>query len=263
MSLEEREGVLDQLTEKGIILSGTRLSYSKWFEGERPKEDALGHKVTVVIDRKENWQFLKRVLTIGEKVAGWKPPEAGRNGFWGGGGRRMSPEELELKRAERIQIARSVSIDRAIDMAEKGITIEKIAPQAKVIEEYLLSGKLPIGQAPKGNGHAAQGDVPEAPPQAPGKKPEPKMESVPAAEEQAEPAASRPSPKPRRSSGQAVNALFNEARRAGLVADWKAYADLIGSLPGLKAKVPYALSAEEFAKVEAYVRKAMVGSQVA
>ena len=60
-----------------------------------------------------------------------------------------------------------------------------------------------------------------------------------------------------------MNALFNEARRSGLVADWKAYADLIGSLPGLKAKVPYALSADEFAKVEAYVRKAMVGSRVA
>ena len=160
MSLEEREGVLDQVTEKGILLSGARLSYSKWFEGDRPTEDALGQKITVVVDRTENWQYLKRVLTIGEKVTGWKPPEAAKSGSWGGGGRRMSPEEVELKRAERIQIARSVSIDRAIDMAEKGISIEKIAPQARVIEEYLLSGKFPIGAAPSGNGRTA----PEAAP---------------------------------------------------------------------------------------------------
>ena len=202
MSLEEREGVLDQVTEKGILLSGARLSYSKWFEGDRPTEDALGQKITVVVDRTENWQYLKRVLTIGEKVPGWTPPASPsanhKGGSWMGGGRRMSPEELELKRAERIQIARSVSIDRAIDLAEKGITIEKVAPQAKVIEEYLLSGKFPAGTVPNGNGRHAPEEAPEASPPPPARRSKVVPEKpVPSAEEKADADASTPSPKPR------------------------------------------------------------------
>jgi hypothetical protein len=264
MSLEERDGVLDQVTEKGILLSGVRLSYSKWFEGDRPTVDALGQKITVVIDRTENWQYLKRVISIGEKVPGWTPPASPsanpKGGSWMGGGRRISPEELELKRAERIQIARSVSIDRAIDLAEKGISIEKVAPQAKVIEEYLLSGKFPIGTVPSGNGRQAPEFAPEIPPPPPAPRSKGEQEEpVPAAEEKADADVPPPSRKPRRSTSQAVNALFNEARRGGLVADWKAYADLIESLPGQKGKAPYALSADELAKVEAYVRKAMAG----
>src|SRR5258706_11694612 len=100
MSLEEREGTLDQVTEKGILLSGARLSYSKWFEGDRPTEDALGCKIRVVVDAGDKCTFLKKVIQIGDKATGWKPPENSNKGSWGGGGRRFSPEELELKREE-------------------------------------------------------------------------------------------------------------------------------------------------------------------
>src|SRR5258706_5365036 len=114
MSLEEREGTLDQVTEKGIVLGGARLSYSKWFEGDRPTEDLLGRKIQVVVDAGEKCTFLKKIVQIGQKTEGWTPPEPGNRGsFGGGGGRRFSPEELQLKRDEGIRIARSVAVDRA------------------------------------------------------------------------------------------------------------------------------------------------------
>jgi len=158
MSTEVREGVVDHLTENGVVLGGTRMGYSKWFEGERLTEAALGHTVKVLVDAGEKWTFLKKVLSIGEKVPGWTPPSRPDKGSWGGGGgfRRISPEELELKREEGIRIARSVSIDRAITMVEKGIAIEKVAPLARLVAEYLLTGKLP--------GPAAAALPPEVPP---------------------------------------------------------------------------------------------------
>jgi hypothetical protein len=220
MPLEERQGVLDRATEKGILLGGVPLSYSKWFQGDRLSEDALGRTVTVLVDRTDKGLFVKKVVSVGEK-----PPEPPKGGLGGAAfPRRLSPEELELKRAERVQIARSVSLDRAIELSAKGLSLERIAPTVKAIEEYRLSGRLSAGLPPS---------------------------------------ASKLSPAPPRPLSQAVGALFNEARRAGLVADWKAYADLVRSLPGLGDKDPYALTADEFARVELHVRKALAEHRVA
>ena len=239
MPLEERQGVLDRATEKGILLGGVPLTYSKWFQGDRLSEDALGRTVTVLVDRTDKGQFVKKVVSIGEKPAGGTPPAAGPGGGSPPGAafpRRISPEELELKRQERVQIARSVSIDRAIELSAKGLSLERIAPTVKAIEEYLLSGRLSGGLPPSGDAPSAS---------------EPSPREV------------RPSPRPPRPLSQAVGALFNEARRAGLVADWKAYADLVRSLPGLGDKDPYTLTADEFARVELHVRKALAEHRVA
>src|SRR6185295_15520103 len=131
VAIEKRDGILDQISEKGIVLSGARLSYSKWYEGDRPTDDLLGCKIRVVVDAGEKCTFLKQIVQVGEKSEGWTPPEPGKKGsFGGGGGRRFSPEELELKREEGVRIARSVAVDRAITMVRDGVSIEQIAPFA-------------------------------------------------------------------------------------------------------------------------------------
>ncbi len=83
VSIEERQGIVDQVNDKGIVLSGARLSYSKWFEGERPTEDALGHQVTVIVDAGDKCTFLKKIVRLGEKANGWKPPEPRQMGSFG------------------------------------------------------------------------------------------------------------------------------------------------------------------------------------
>jgi len=260
VSIEEREGVLDQVGEKGILLSGARLSYSKWFEGQRPTEDALGCKIWVVVDAGQKCTFLKRIIRVGEKQNGWKSPEPGHKGsFGGGGGRRFSPEELELEIAKGIRIARSVAVERAILMVEKGITIEKIAGLASAVEAYLLKGILPevpdadLPESPRRTGaepplstNPAKLASEESPPAAPAK-----MESSPSA-----PA------KPKRLASRSVNFLFNEARQGGLVADWNDYLALIQNVLKVAIKSPYHLGVQDFARVETFV-KSKLGRQTA
>lgn len=207
MALEEREGVLEVATERGIVLSGERLSYSKWFEGKRLGVSALGCKVRILVDVGPKWSFVKRVLWVGEKPPGGTAPAEGR---WPG--RRMSPEELELKRAEGVRIARVCAVERAVEMAGRGVSVEEIASRVRLLEEYFLTGKLPEGE---------------------------------------EVSSGRP---PRRLQTRAVNALFNEARGAGIVSDWKGYEALIRQVLGGETKSAYELGPEEFAKVESYVR---------
>ena len=264
MSIEEREGVLDQVSEKGILLSGTRLSYSKWFEGDRPTEDALGCQMRVIVDAGEKCTFLKRVLSIGGKSVGWKPPEPGKKGFFGGGGgRRFSPEELELKREEGIRIARSVAIDRAATMVREGITIDKVAPIALAIESYLLTGKLrsdakaPSGQAPK---ETAPEELPTEGPQkvVSSASPESPRPSGPATGTDP----SKPA-KPKRLAAKVVSSLFNEALRGGLVEDWQDFLSYFESVLKVRVKNPYQVSAEEFGRVEAVVRSKLGRSTAA
>jgi hypothetical protein len=257
--IEERDGTLDQVTEKGILLSGARLSYSKWFEGGRPTEDALGCKIRVVVEVGEKVTFLRKVLQLGGKMVGWKPPEPSQRGFGGGGGRRYSPEELELEIAKGVRIARSVAVERAIIMVEKGITIEKIAGLASAVEAYLLKGELP--QAPKA-------DLPEAPGKT-GAEPSPSANTVKVAPEGGPPAApakkeSSPSApaKPKRLASRSVNLLFNEARQGGLVADWNDYLALIQNVLRVAIKSPYHLGVQDFAQVESFV-KSKLGRQTA
>ncbi len=206
MALEEREGVLEGATEKGIVLSGERLSYSKWFEGERLGASALGCKVRIAVAAGPKGAFVQKVLGVGERPPGGAAPAEGRS-F----GRRMSPEELELKRAEGVRIARVCAVEWAVEMAGRGVSVEEIASRARLLEEYFLTGKLPGGE-----------DAPGRP--------------------------------PRRLEARAVNALFNEARGAGIVTDWKGYEALIRQVLGGDVKSAYELGPEEFAKVESYVR---------
>jgi hypothetical protein len=251
MSLEEREGTLDRVSDNGILLNGERLSYSKWFDGERPTVEALGCTVRVVVDVGLKCSFIKRILRIGDKTPGWKPPESSKGGAWGGQGRRMSPEELDLKREDGTRIARSVAIDRAITMAEKGITMERIVDLASAVETYLLKGILP---------QAAQASLPEVPGKkgseapASGKPTKAAQAPTPVAEPPKKDVVPLAKAKPKRLTPQAVNALFNEAMRGGLVKDWQGYVAYVQSVLKVEGKTPYQMSLQDYAVVEGQVR---------
>jgi len=252
VSIEEREGICDRVSEKGIVLGGTRLSYSRWFEGDRPTEDALGCTIRVLVDAGEKCVFLKRVLQIGQRSMGWKPPESSERGFaGGGGGRRFSPEELELKKDEGTRIARSVAIDRAITMVEKGIAIEKIANLASALETYILKGDLP--QAPK----TALPEVPAEDRTVPPRSATPvrtAQEAIPAAKPVKKDAVPPAQARPKRLRPQEVNTLFNEAMRGGLVKDWQGYVAFVQSVLKVQGKTPYQMSPQDYVLVEARVR---------
>lgn len=262
MAIEQREGVLDQVTEKGILLSGQRLSYSKWFEGDRPTEDALGRTIRVIVDVGDKCTFFKKIVRVGEKANGWNPPEPGNRGSsGGGGGRRFSPEEVDLKREEGVRIARSVAIDRAITMAREGVAIEKVAPLAAAVEEYILTGKLPISaNAPMKE--PPQKDTPKSPPTASPTPPAVEGQNPGSAGATPKKTQGKPSTpaKPKRLASQAVNALFNEAKRGGLVADWNDYLMHFQNVLKVVLKSPYHLSVEDFIKVESHLRSKLRGA---
>ena len=120
MSLEEQEGVVDRLTEKGVVVGGTWFGFSMHLKGPRLTEAHLGHKVTVLFHTYMERPYIDVVKAIGEKVPGWKPPESPKNGSWGGQGRRISPEEIALKREDGVRIARSVAVQRGDHRALTG-----------------------------------------------------------------------------------------------------------------------------------------------
>jgi hypothetical protein len=251
VSIEERTGTVDRVTEKGILLSGVRLNYSKWFDGDRLTEDLLGCKIRVLVDAGEKCVFLKRVLSVDGKADGWKPPENRDKGSWGGGGRRFSPEELELRRDEGTRIARSVAVDRAISMVEKGITIEKIGDLALAIEAYILKGGLPMeAKASQAVPKEGKGALPTNPaasvPSTPPESPRPTASATEAAPKAAA--------KPKRLASQAVNALFNEALRGGVVEDWADFLQIVEDVLKVKGKSPYQLEVPAFLRVEAVIR---------
>ena len=253
MSLEMQEGVVDRLTEKGVVVGGTWFGFSKHLKGPSLTEAHLGHKVTVLFHTYMERPYIDVVKAIGEKVPGWKPPESPKNGSWGGQGRRLSPEELTLKREEGVRIARSVAVDRAISLLKEGIAVEKIAPLAQVIEGYLLSGKFPEA------GKAKEQDRPSPVPKAlPLKEPAPSpSDSKGAASASPEDAKARSSPavsRTKRPDPKAVNALFNDAKRAGLLAEWSTYIAMCRSLLRNNVESPYSLSAAQFAQVESELR---------
>jgi hypothetical protein len=264
VSIAEKDGVLDQVTDKGIILDGNRLSYSKWFEGNRPTEDDLGCRIRVVVDVGTKCSFVKRVVQIGAKVEGWKPPEPSQRGFGGGGvGRRFSPEELDLKREEGTRIARSVAIDRAISMVEKGIQIEKIADLASALEAYILTGELPLtAKAVKPEVPAEDRTVlpPSASPAKSAPIVHPESSRPPASAKEAAPKAGA---KPKRLASQAINALFNEALRGGVVEDWADFLQIVEDVLKVKGRSPYQMDVPSYLRVEAVIRTKLGKSSAA
>lgn len=263
MSLEEQEGVVDRLTEKGVVVGGTWFGFSKHLKGPSLTEAHLGHKVTILFHTYMERPYIDVVKAIGEKVPGWKPPENPKGGSWMGGGRRLSPEELALKREEGVRIARSVAVDRALAAVRDGIAVEKIVPLALVIEGYLLSGKFPS------LGNATGSEKPPVSSK-PASAPAPASASTDVAKEQAQAKPSekeKPPPstvaRTRRPDPKAVNALFNEAKLAGLVADWNTYLALCRGVVRSQVKSPYGLTTQEFAKVESDLRGRLARGKVA
>ena len=70
MSLEVQEGVVDRLTEKGVVLGGTWFGFSKHLKGPQLTETHLGHKVTVLFHTYMERPYIDVVKAIGEKVPG-------------------------------------------------------------------------------------------------------------------------------------------------------------------------------------------------
>ena len=261
MSLEEREGVVDRLTEKGVVIGGTWFGFSKHLKGPSLTETHLGHKVTVLFHTYMERPYIDVVKAIGEKVPGWKPPENPKSGSWGGQGRRMSPEEIALKREEGVRIARSVAVDRAISLLKEGIGVDQIAPLAQAVEGYLLSGKFPVA------GNSPKQDVPKAPASPlPAAKPAPASDDprgAASASSQDPKARSSAVPKTKRPDPKAVNALFNEAKRAGFLSDWGGYVAHCRGILKSQAKSPYGLTALEFTQVESDLRARLGRGKVA
>lgn len=266
VSIEEREGVLDQISEKGILLSGSRLSYSRWYEGDRPTEDSLGCKIRVVVDAGEKCTFLKKVLHVGEKSQGWMPPDPGKKGFFGGGGGRgLTPEELELKRAEGPRISRNCSIEHATEILEKKIPLKKLGLLSQWLASFTIDGVFPPMPKELLEGESEGAIPPPAPSGTPSEPAPPAAapaKTVPASNPPAIPtpgpakgAAPAPAVKPKKLSARVVGALFNDAMRGGLVEDWKDYLARIEDVLKVKVKNPYHLDAAQFATVEAVLRK--------
>lgn len=256
MSLEEREGTVDRLLDNGILLGGERLNYSKWFEGERPTQEAVGRKARVLLDVGEKCSFLKRVLAIGDKAIGWKPPGNPKGGPWQGGGRRLSPEEIALKREEGIRIARSVAIDRATALVKEGISPEKVAALAKSIEGYILTGTF--AKEEKDHKDANLPLASAAPPVAvPAPEPRDKASGLPM--KHSTPATT----KPKRLPAKLVSGLFNEALRGGLVDDWSEFLAEVERVLKVQIKNPYQLDAAAFSKVEAVIRSKLAHNSAA
>jgi len=259
LSLEEQEGVVDRLTEKGVVVGGTWFGFSKHLKGPRLTESHLGHKVTVLFHTYMERPYIDVVKAIGEKVPGWTPPAKPKGASWMGQGRRFSPEELALKRDEGVRIARSVAVDRAIAITKEGIAVERIAPLAQVIEGYLLTGKFSEMESAR---EAEKPPVSAKPLSVP--TPAPQPESDPKEQAQATPSAkeersSATVSRTRRPDPKVVNALFNEAKVAGLVSDWSTYLAVCRGVVKSQVKSPYGLSAPEFARVESVLRGRLAG----
>jgi hypothetical protein len=175
----------------------------------------------------------------------------------------MSCEEIDLKKAERVQIARSVAIDRAIQLVEKGIAFEKIVDLTFAIEEYLKTGVLP--QVPSGTGVATTGGTSEGSPSSQSRQQSVPRESSTHMGDSPDPkkVVSGRSARPSRLPSKAVNELFNQAKRAGLVEGWSDYEKLIRGVPKVEGKSPYTLDAAEFANVEAFLKPRLAQAKVA
>jgi hypothetical protein len=267
MANEERQGTLERLTEKGVFLSGTWYGYSNYLKGDRLLEAHIGCPVTVLVHEYKDKLYIDKVKAIGEKIPGYKPPEAPRKGFQGGGGGwRVSPEELELKVATESRIRRERALEFAMTLRERGLSIDEISPDALKLEAFFGRGLLP-----------------EAAPSLPRKKPA--LSSVPAAESSVPPRAgatpvpaqkaadpsdkagkNETAPAVRNSARiptRAVSALYNQAMRARVVKDWKDYEALIRKALGRDMKDVYDQSAEELAKVQAVLQAKLGQSKVA
>ncbi len=111
---KELKGIVERLTEKGFVCSGSWVGYSKFFKGTRFSDEHIGQSVTLVVHEYQDRLYADQVTALGDKDPNFTPsapqPEA-RSG--GAGFRRLSPEEFELKKLEGPRIARSVGLQWA------------------------------------------------------------------------------------------------------------------------------------------------------
>jgi hypothetical protein len=139
-------------------------------------------------------------------------------------------------------------------MADKGITIDKIAEAAYAVEAYLLKGELPrAAKAPEAEVPAKrdQAKPPSAGPAQVPVRANPESPRAPAPRGET----SSPAPaKPQRLQARKVSALFNEAMRGGIAGDWKDFLVLIRSVLKVEVKDPYQLSTSDFERAESFVR---------
>ena len=76
----------------------------------------------------------------------------------------------------------------------------------------------------------------------------------------------RPTPKTsgsKRPDPKAVNALFNDAKRAELLSDWSGYLAVCRETLKSHVKSPYGMTVQEFARVEADLRGRLARGKVA
>jgi hypothetical protein len=257
MANEERQGTLERLTEKGVVLSGTWFGYSNYLKGDRLTEAHVGCPVTVLVHVYKDKLYINRVVSIGEKIPGWKPPEAPRKGFpGGGGGWRTSPEELELKVATEARIRRERALEFAMTLRERGLKIDEISPEALKLEAFFRVGNLPESAISPRRETPRLTSVPAAPSSAPEKAGDPPSEAGKKEDSSAP-------EKPARVPTRAVSSLYNQAMRARVVKDWKDYEALIRKALGRDMKDVYDQSAEDLANVQAAIQARLVQSRVA
>jgi len=132
-------------------------------------------------------------------------------------------------------------------LVKEGVTLEEIAPFAKAVEQYLLNGELPMGSA---TAKIAPEKVPPAPPA-------PSVPSTPP-ESTRPPEPPKGAPprqvKPKRLASQAINTLFNEALRGGVVDDWADFLQIVEDVLKVKGRSPYQMDIPAFERVAAVVR---------
>jgi hypothetical protein len=267
MANEGRQGTLERLTEKGVVLSGTWFGYSHYLKGDRLTEAHVGCPVTVLVHEYKEKFYIDKVTSIGEKIPGWKPPEAPKKGFQGGGGGwRTSPEELGLKVATESRLRRERALEFAMTLKERGLKIEEISPLALAFEAYFGKGVLPEAAPSPKRKAPAEKPIPAAPSSVPKE-----AGAKPAASEQAgdppdKVAKKESSPAPRnpaRVPPRAVSALYNQAMRARVVKDWKDYEALIRKTLGPDTKDVYDQNLQDLARVQAAIQARVGQSRVA
>jgi hypothetical protein len=267
MSLESQEGIVDRLTEKGVVLSGTWFGFSKHLKGPRLTEAHLGHKVTVHFHKYDDRNYIDVVQAVGEKVPGWKPPERSNFGSRGGGGGwRTSPEELELKVATEARIRRERALEFAMTLRERGLSLGEISPEALKLEAFFGTGRMPETATSRKSEVLSPTPVVAATSPVPAKAEKPPVSSgiaaVPAQKAECK-EGSTAHARPSRVATRAVSALYNQAMKARVVKDWKDYEALIRKALGRDAKDAYDQSPEDLKRVQLAIEARLAQPRVA
>ena len=243
---QELKGIVERLTEKGFVCSGTWVGYSKFYKGTRFTDEHIGCPVTLVVHEYQERLYADRVTALGDKdpnfTASAPEPEARSSS---GVFRRLSPEELELKKLEGPRIARSVGLQWATTYGvQKDLSYVSILALASAFARFVFTGEFSVNEA------SPENETPKSP-----ASKVPATEPTQASEEtdgnvQA-PNSSRWGGKDTKTK---VNALFNVARAAGIVGNWPKWTKGICQIIGRELGSPYDLTQEEYAEVEAFVQ---------